>query len=159
MPDDGRRYELLGGAIVMTPSPEVAHQRASRRLQNLLEAAKSTIEVFAAPLDLDLPGGHRVQPDLVMVAKGRTGRRLTPPVELVVEIVSPGSAVNDRVTKLDVYATAGIPHYWIIDLPAGVVSTYVLAGDTYRVLAEGRIIETTEPVAVTIDIAALVDPS
>ncbi|MGH8998368.1 MAG: Uma2 family endonuclease [Acidimicrobiia bacterium] len=67
MPDDGRRYELIGGAIVMTPAPGPAHQRVSRRLQALLEAATAPgHEVFAAPIDLDLPGEQRVQPDLVV---------------------------------------------------------------------------------------------
>lgn len=165
MPDDGRRYELIGGAIVMTPAPNVGHQRSSRRLQTLLEAAWPGMEVFNAPIDLDLPAGHRVEPDLVVVDRGRSGERLTLPVPLVVEIVSPGSRVHDRVTKLAVYAEAGIEHYWLVDLPAGVARCYVLdtnaetgTGD-YRLTAEGPVVDTTEPVAVRIDVAALTDPS
>ena len=159
MPDDGRRYELIGGAIVMTPAPDVAHQRASRRLQDLLEGAWPAMEVFAAPVDVDLPGGQRVQPDLVVVERGRTGPRLTLPVALVVEIVSPGSVVNDRVTKLGIYADAGIEHYWVLDLPAGVVACHVLQGQTYRLVAEGPVVQTTAPVPIHIDIAALTDPT
>jgi len=159
MPDDGRRYELIGGAIVMTPAPEVGHQRASRRFQSRLEAAWPAKEVFAAPVDVDLPGGQRVQPDLVVVERGRTGKRLTVPVALVVEIVSPGSAVNDRITKLGVYAGARIPHYWVLDLPAGLAACYVLDDGVYRLVAEGPVIDITEPVAVHIDIAALTDPA
>ncbi len=159
MPDDGHRHELIGGAIVMTPAPGVGHQRASRRLQSRIEAAWPAMEVFDAPVDVDLPGGQRVQPDLVVVERGRTGKRLALPVELVVEIVSPGSAVNDRVTKLDVYAAAGIVHYWVVDLPAGVAVCYALEGDAYRLVAEGPVIETTQPVAVRIDVAALTDPT
>src|SRR5438132_3820387 len=98
MPDDGRRYELIGGAIVMTPAPGVDHQRVSRRLQRLLEDAWPGMEIFNSPIDLDLPGEQRVQPDLVAVERGRTGKRLGLPVALVVEIVSPGSQTNDRVT-------------------------------------------------------------
>jgi len=157
MPNDGRRYELIGGAIIMTPAPEVGHQRASRRLQSRLEAAWPDVEVFNAPIELDLPGGQRVQPDLVVVERGRSGKRLTLPVALVVEVVSPGSAVHDRVTKLDVYAAAGISHYWILDLPARLASCYTLAGNAYRLVAEGPVIRTTDPVALTIDIGALID--
>ncbi|MCA1708672.1 MAG: Uma2 family endonuclease [Actinobacteria bacterium] len=159
MPDDGRRYELIGGAIVMTPAPELGHQRASRRLQSRLETAWPAMEVFDAPVDVDLPEGQRVQPDLVVVERGRTGKRLTLPVALVVEIVSPGSAVNDRVTKLGVYAAAGIGHYWVLDLPAGLAACYVLDGDSYRLVADGPVVETTQPVAVRIDVAALTDPA
>lgn len=158
MPDDGRRYELIGGAIVMTPAPEVGHQRASRRLQVRIEAAWPTMEVFDAPVDVDLPGGQRVQPDLVVVERGRTGKRLAMPVALVVEIVSPGSAVNDRITKLGVYAAAGIDHYWVLDLPAGLAACYALVDGSYHLMAEGPVIDTTHPVAVHIDVAALTDP-
>ena len=116
MPDDGRRYELIGGAIVMTPAPGVEHQRVSHRLYSLLQDAWPAMEIVYAPIDLDLPGGQRVQPDLVAVERGRTGPRLSLPVGLVVEIVSPGSQTNDRVTKRATYAAAGIPTYWIVNL-------------------------------------------
>ncbi len=158
MPDDGRRYELIGGAIVMTPAPDIGHQRASRRLQSQFEAAWPDMEVFNAPVDVDLPGGQRVQPDLVVVERGRSGKRLALPVALVVEIVSPGSTVHDRITKLGVYAAAGIGHYWILDLPAGVVACYILDGGSYRLLAEGPVIQTAELVAVRLDVGALTDP-
>lgn len=143
----------------MTPAPDLGHQRASRRLQSRLEAVWPAMEVFNAPVDVDLPGGQRVQPDLVVVTQGRSGKRLTLPVALVVEIVSPGSGIHDRVTKLGVYAAAGIAHYWILDLPAGTATCYVLAGTAYRQVAEGPVIDTTGPVAVRIDIAALTDPN
>src|SRR5258706_4356747 len=128
MPDDGRRYELIGGAIVMTPAPGLEHQRVSFRLQRLLVDSWPGIEVFDAPVDLDLPGGQCVQPDLVAVERGRTGSRLSLPVSLVVEIVSPGSQTNDRVTKRATYAVAGIPAYWILEPERGVVTCLVLDG-------------------------------
>lgn len=121
LPDDGRRYELIGGAIVMTPAPEPVHQRASGRLFRLLESAcPPGHEVFFAPIDFDLPGGHRVEPDLIVVPDASVAeKRLVGPALLVVEIVSPGSTVNDRVTKRAVYAEAGVPAYWIVDTRAG----------------------------------------
>jgi hypothetical protein len=70
MPDDGRRYELIGGAIVMTPAPGPKHQLMSARLQRLLEDARPEGHaVFNAPIDLDLPGEQRVQPDLVVLPR------------------------------------------------------------------------------------------
>lgn len=158
MPDDGRRYELIGGAIVMTPAPGVDHQRVSRRLQRLLEEAWPEMEIFNSPIDLDLPGEQRVQPDLVAVERGRTGRRLSLPVALVVEIVSPGSQTNDRVTKRATYAEAGIPAYWIVDLERGTVTCLVLAGAEYRVVAEGATVTVDDPVSLRIDLQALLEP-
>ena len=157
MPDDGRRYELIGGAIVMTPGPGVDHQRVSRRLQRFLEDAWPAMEVFDAPIDLDLPGEQRVQPDLVVVERGRTGPRLSLPVALVVEIVSPGSQTNDRVTKRATYAAAGIPAYWILDPDRGIVTCHVLDGADYRVVAEGATVTVDDPVSLRIDLPALLE--
>ena len=158
MPDDGRRYELIGGAIVMTPAPGVDHQRVSFRLGQLLQGAWPQMEVFMAPIDLDLPGEQRVQPDLVVVARGRTGRRLNLPVALVVEVVSPGSQTNDRVTKWATYAAAGIPAYWIVDPDGGVVTCLVLSDGDYRVVAEGAVVTLDDPVSLRIDLPALLEP-
>lgn len=158
MPDDGRRYELIGGAIVMTPAPGVDHQRVSRRLQLLLEDAWPRMEVFNAPIDLDLPGEQRVQPDLVVVERGRTGPRLSMPVALVVEIVSPGSQTNDRVTKWATYAAAGVPAYWILDPDRGTVTCLVLDEADYRVVAEGATVTVDDPVSLRIDLLALLEP-
>jgi Uma2 family endonuclease len=158
MPDDGRRYELIGGAIVMTPAPGVEHQRVSRRLQRLLEDAWPEMEIFNALIDLDLPGEQRVQPDLVAVERGRTGRRLSLPVALVVEIVSPGSTTNDRVTKRATYAAAGIPAYWIVDPVQGAVTCFVLSERDYLVVAEGATVALDNPVPLRIDLPALLEP-
>jgi Uma2 family endonuclease len=155
MPDDGRRYELIGGAIVMTPAPGVEHQRVSHRLYSLLQDAWPAMEIFYAPIDLDLPGGQRVQPDLVAVERGRTGPRLSLPVGLVVEIVSPGSQTNDRVTKRAIYAAAGIPAYWIVDPDRGVITGFVLDGADYQIVAEGASVTVDDPVSLRIDLTAL----
>jgi Uma2 family endonuclease len=157
MPDDGRRYELIGGAIVMTPAPGVEHQRVSHRLYSLLQDAWPAMEIFYAPIDLDLPGGQRVQPDLVAVEWGRTGPRLSLPVGLVAEIVSPGSQTNDRVTKRAIYAAAGIPAYWIVDPDRGVITCLVLDGADYRIVAEGASVTVDDPVSLRIDLAALLE--
>lgn len=160
MPDDGRRYELIGGAICVTAPPVPVHQRVSRRLLALLEAATPTgHELFHAPIDLDLPGEQRVQPDLVVVPSSSIGqRRLSLPVLLVVEIVSAGSTTHDTVTKRAVYAAAGIPAYWIVD-PEGEVTALRL-DDTgiYQPYAQGRTVSLDWPVPVELDIAALRQP-
>ena len=159
MPDDGRRYELIDGAIIMTPAPEVPHQRISYRLQRLLQdAAGPDWEVFAAPTDLDLPGGNRVEPDLILVEAGRTGARLYLPVLLLVEIVSGGSRTHDRVTKRAAYAEAGIPAYWLVDLFKATLTCLRLAGDAYETYAEGPVVEVDWPVTVKVDLQALAAP-
>jgi len=161
MPDDGRRYELIGGAIVMTSAPGPAHQRVSRRLLALLEAAiPAGHEAFHAPIDLDLHGDERVQPDLIVVPTSSVGEtRLSLPALLVVEILSAGSGIHDTVTKRAVYAAAGIPAYWIID-PAADEITALRLDDTgtYQTYAQGRTVTLDWPVAVELDIASLTRP-
>jgi Uma2 family endonuclease len=158
MPDDGRRYELVGGAIVMTPAPGLGHQRVSQRLLVRLAQAWPEMEVFHAPTDLDLPGDQRVEPDLIVVERGRTGARLGLPVALVVEIVSPGSVTHDRVTKRATYAAAGIPHFWLVEPDDGRITCLVLEGDQYRVDVEGAVVEVEQPVRLRLSITELTTP-
>jgi Uma2 family endonuclease len=161
MPEDGRRYELIGGAIVMTPAPEPLHQRVAggvyRRLQ---DACPPGHEVFISPVDFDLPGGQRVEPDIIVVPDASVGeKRLAGAALLVVEIVSPGSATNDRVTKRQVYAEAGVPAYWIVDPRAGHLLALRLVDGAYVAYAEVTGPVTLDwPVAVSFSVAELARP-
>jgi Uma2 family endonuclease len=162
MPSDGRRYELIGGAIVMTPAPLPPHQRVSRRLAALLErAAGAGFEVFYAPVDIDLPDGSRVQPDVLVAPTASVGKkRVVLPLRLVVEIVSAGSRINDLVTKRTAYADAGIPAYWLIDLTERQITCLRLRRDAaaYEVDAVGPRVEVDWPVTAALDIDELLAP-
>jgi Uma2 family endonuclease len=160
MPDDGKRYELIGGAIVMTPAPEPVHQRVGGGMFRLIEdACPPGHEVFISPIDFDLPGG-RVEPDIIVVPHGSVGeKRLAGPALLVVEIVSPGSVTNDRVTKREVYAEAGVPAYWIVDPRAGHLLALRLVEGAYVPYADqtGRV-TLDWPVPVSVSVADLALP-
>jgi Uma2 family endonuclease len=159
MPEDGRRYELVGGAIVMTPAPSTVHQWVLGRLFRLIEdACPHGHRVFFAPTDLDLPGQQRVQPDVVLAPVASISpERLTTPVVLVVEIVSPGSRTNDRVTKRATYAEAGIPHYWLVDPDTNTIVLMRLDAGSYEVVAEGPTVSATEPVLLDLSISTLTE--
>ncbi len=161
MPDDGKRYELIGGAIVMTPAPEPVHQRVGQGLVRRIEdACPPGYEAFLSPIDFDLPGGQRVEPDIIVVPNAGVGeKRLSGPALLVVEIVSPGSVTNDRVTKRDVYAAAGVPAYWIVDPRAGHLLALRLVDGAYEPYADTAGAVTLEwPVAVSFSVADLARP-
>ncbi len=158
LPDDGNRYELIGGSIVMTPAPEPVHQRVSRRLLRLLEErCPAGHEVFPAPIDYDLPGEQRVEPDLIVVPHASVGeKRLGGAALLVVEIVSPGSVVNDKVTKRAVYAEAGVPAYWILDPSRGHLLALRLEPGGYEPYADTTGLATLDwPVAVSFAVGDL----
>jgi Uma2 family endonuclease len=140
-PDDGLRYEILEGAIYMTPAPSTLHQYASKRLQRMLETAleaRGTHLVFNAPIDVILSDEDVVQPDLVVAARSQLSTRgVEGPPLLVVEILSPSRPDYDRLTKARRYAAFGIAHYWIVDPDARTVECFGLEGETYRLRADG----------------------
>ena len=123
MPDDGNRYEFIGGRLYMTPAPVTRHQRVLRRLwsallRTLMDSGRG--EVFSAPLLVEFPGSDdRVQPDLLFVSSERRAiigeRQVLGAPDLVVEILSPSTAHRDRGIKLDLYARHGVRQYWIVD--------------------------------------------
>lgn len=163
MPDDGHRYELIGGSIVMSPPPLSAHQRAARRLFSLVnEACPDGHEVFFAPIDLLIGDRDEVEPDLVVVPSANAVRRgLTLPVLLVVELISPGSVRIDRILKRDLYARAGIPHYWLVDTRDDHhhFEALELDGDAYRQMYQSdEHISVETPVAVDADLEDLFRP-
>lgn len=129
IPADGKRYELLDGQVHVTPAPSPLHQRASKRLQRLLEAyfeESGRGEVFDAPIDVILTPHDVVQPDLVVVTDpGLVSRRgIEGPPTLVVEVLSPTTTPYDRTTKAQRYAVLGIPHYWLVDPEARTVECF-----------------------------------
>ena len=142
----------------MTPAPGPKHQLVSARLQRLLEdALPDGHAVFSAPIDLDLPGEQRVQPDLVVLPWSSVGeKRLTVPVLLVVEIVSGGSRTQDTVTKRAVYAAAGIPAYWIIDPEADELTALRLDDhSTYQSYGQGPTVTIEWPLQLQLDVPDL----
>lgn len=164
MPDDGRRYELIGGSIIVTPPPSLDHQRASTRLLlALVDAFGPDHEVLPAPLGVSLPTGDEVEPDLIVVEAGRTDQRLRPPFALLVELISSGSERHDTVTKLDAYARAGVVHYWLVDTRPGRHSFRALRlppSGAYEVVAESTDrIDVREPADLRIPLDDLFSPN
>jgi Uma2 family endonuclease len=161
MPDDGKRYELIGGAIVMTPAPEPVHQRVVLGLvERIRGACPPGHEAFVSPIDFDLPGGQRVEPDIIVVPYASIGeKRLSGRALLVVEIVSPGSVTNDQVTKRQVYAEAGVPAYWIVDPRRGHLLALRLVDNEYQPYADSSGPVTLDwPVGVSFSVADLARP-
>ena len=118
MPDDGRRYELLDGAIIVSPPPRVRHQKVTFGVAILLKgAATAGLEVLPAPLGLFFPDEDYLEPDVMVFDPNvieddqvKAGMPL-----LVVEVLSPSSRRRDVGDKLTRYRDAGVPNYWVVD--------------------------------------------
>ena len=123
LPDDGKRYEAIGGELYVTPAPSVRHQRISVRLERALDGLlvqRGLGEVFHAPLGVEFPAtGEGVQPDILFVSNERKGiiadAWLTGAPDLVIEILSASTAERDRGIKRDLYERHGVAEYWIVD--------------------------------------------
>lgn len=117
LPDDGRRHELLDGAILVTPSPGFAHQDVQMRLIDLLRSVlPAGLVLLAGPFDVALSQRTVVVPDLLVAPRSQfTARDLPGAPLLVVEIRSPSTALIDRTTKRHLYEQAGVPSYWLVD--------------------------------------------
>lgn len=116
----GERWELVDGAVLVTPAPHWMHQRIIGRLFELVAPyvrLHAVGETFLPPLDVKLEPGLVLQPDLLVVPAGELKRRsdIVRRLLLAVEIVSPSSARHDRVRKRPHYQRNRVPEYWIVD--------------------------------------------
>ncbi|MFE9425391.1 Uma2 family endonuclease [Kitasatospora sp. NPDC006697] len=165
LPEDSHhRVELVGGALLMSPNPTIDHQGASYRLHVLLEAA---IQAAGAALDVReavnviVPDGLLI-PDVVVadaeaIRKGGVALHAHD-VSIVIEIASPSTRVADKRLKPSLYAAAGIPHYWRVELspvPRLYLGRLELGGYVERLVQSGETTALAEPFPLDLDPARL----
>lgn len=117
LPDDGHRYELIDGTLLVSPAPAWGHQSVQLALATLLEAHRPrAIRVLVAPFEVQLAMDTAVQPD-VLVARYDDLRPKNLPAAplLAVEVASPSTVLVDRNLKRATYERFGIPSYWLLD--------------------------------------------
>lgn len=143
LPDDGNRYEVVDGELLVTPAPAELHQRAVSLLLTALDRyarAHGVGEALPSPADIELDRYGMVQPDVFV--QGLVGGRPSAawntgaPLLLVVEVLSPSTARSDRTTKRLRFQRAGIPEYWIVDMDARVIERWRPGFERPEVLAD-----------------------
>jgi Uma2 family endonuclease len=118
LPEDGHRYELFDGTLLVSAAPNRAHQRCVHRLGLLLEphARDAGCEVLPGPLDVRLSENRVLEPDLVVLRAGPGAQQTIDEVPLlVVEVSSPSTRSIDRDLKRRAYEERGVPSYWLVD--------------------------------------------
>ncbi len=121
LPEDGNRYELVRGELMMTPAPRRRHQDVLRELVVALAGYLRTEPVgqlYFSPADISWGPDTLLQPDLFVVPAAEAGGEQWSEIRhllLVAEILSPGTARQDRFQKRRRYQEAGVPLYWIVD--------------------------------------------
>jgi Uma2 family endonuclease len=162
---DWRRFEILDGALVVSPSAAPRHEITTMRLAAALQpSVPSGYEVVGA-LGIDLGDTTYLVPDLVVVPTriyfGEA--KIVQPADalLAVEVVSPSSHTMDRITKPARYAQAGVRAFWRVETDPDVsLTAYSLptGADHYDELGtwtRGQVAEIDQPFAARIEIDAL----
>jgi Uma2 family endonuclease len=120
-PDDGNRYELLDGMLLVTPLAEAAHQVVAGRLHvALANALSGAAHVYVvSPGAIVAPPRTQLQPD-VLVYRSPAGlaTKWASVTEhwLAVEVLSPSSRIYDRQFKRDAYHALGVAEVWLVDI-------------------------------------------
>ncbi|MDR4503197.1 MAG: Uma2 family endonuclease [Candidatus Scalindua sp.] len=152
MMSDDKRYELIEGELLMTPSPTTGHQRILRKLEFLLEKfvnEKNLGEIFFTPCDVYLDEGNVVQPDIMFISKERLNiigeKNIQGAPCITIEIISKSSAYRDMVQKKKLYAQFGVKEYWIVIPEDESIEIYLLDNTAYKlfkIYRDNDIIET-----------------
>lgn len=137
-PED-KRYELINGELIMTPSPVPNHQRISGKLEFILRkfiTENNLGEVFDAPCDVYLDNENVVQSDIVFIFKERLNiigkKNIQGAPDLVIEIISENSVYRDMVQKKRLYARFNVKEYWIVIPEEEEIEVYILKDNTYQ---------------------------
>ena len=134
-PDD-KRYELLDGELIMAPAPTDRHQVI---VGELFVALRQFIlynrlgQVRLSPYDVIFADTDVAQPDILFVSNERsdiiTPANIQGAPDLMVEILSPGTAGRDRGYKRTLYGRHGVQEYWLVDPDANTVEVLVLGDE------------------------------
>ena len=120
-PDDGNRYEVIDGEVLVTPAPSPAHQNVVTKLLIAIRAyvERHGLGVVLPDVDVLFATGQFLRPDIVFVPNDRrdgiSDRGIEVAPGLIVEVQSPTSASIDRVKKPRRYGDFGVPEYWVAD--------------------------------------------
>jgi len=157
LPDDGRRYELLDGVLVVSPRPTSIHQLAAFRLAKVLDSAcPEDLCVLPEPA-VQLTGATELDPDIVVVHFDEVGvAKFTEPPLLVVEVRWPSTALIDLNRKKAAYERFGVRSYWIVnpDPAQPEVTVFELRDGRYMTVAV-----TADPLSVDHPFQVTIDPS
>jgi Uma2 family endonuclease len=141
-PEDGRRYELVDGNLIVSAAPGRLHQRAVFRLAKALDAVcPADYETLIAPFGVVFADDTELQPDVLVARRADlTAANLPAPPALAVEVMSKSSRMIDSHVKRERFERAGTPAFWLVDPVARPAEARLVAWElgpdgTYREVA------------------------
>ena len=157
MPDDGHRYELFDGVLVVSPRPTTVHQYVAMRLATQLDRVRPADLCVLAEPAVQLDAQTEFDPDLVVVPLDEVGgAKFTAPPLLVVEVRSPSTAIFDLNRKKAAYEKFGVPSYWVVnpDLAAPEVTVFERRDGRYLLVETS-----TQPFTVALPFEVTIAPA
>jgi Uma2 family endonuclease len=141
------RCEIFNGNLIMAPSPLSEHQRVSSNLEFEIQSSirgRLKAILFHAPMDVVFDSSNVLQPDIIYVSEKKKdivkhGKPIMGTPDMVVEILSKGSLVYDRVEKKNLYEKFGVEEYWIVDPQNQSVEVYCLENNHYELFSSAEI--------------------
>ena len=164
LPDDGKRYELLEGELVVSPAPTPKHQKVTGRTYACLLRAEDGGygEAYVAPVYVVFDDEEVTEPDVIFIRQERldivTVSEVRGAPDLVVEVLSPSTRRRDLRVKMQIYARFGVPFYWVADPDAGTVQPYEFTPQRYvaqPLLRAGDMLGCPLFPGITVDVAEL----
>jgi Uma2 family endonuclease len=138
MPETNQIVELIDGEIVVNP-PLDKHQKAMWEIVATMTPLMKNGTARFAPAGLHFDDGNSFEPDLFWVSAENTGcfledngRYWHVAPDLVIEILSPSTASDDRGIKFDTYEKHGIREYWLVDPEAKFTEVYRHDGSKFE---------------------------
>ena len=140
-PPDHSKLELIAGVLYMTPTPGPSHNNTVSRLNRLIADHLTKTHdngILYVPRAGIVKGPNSwLEPDLFYVAASTFATsdpnypQYLSTADLVIEVISPSSAIYDRNTKADTYAALGVKELWLVDAASGIIELRTLNGDQY----------------------------
>ncbi|WP_017585325.1 Uma2 family endonuclease [Nocardiopsis ganjiahuensis] len=165
IPDLPPHTELIDGSVVLGSPQKLFHMLVLKLLERELDRQVPEHLLVAREFSVKLAERQRPEPDLLLVRTDVLDgfdQTWVPPaaVQLAVEVVSPESEIRDRERKPELYARAGIPHFWRVEQDGDEAVVYVheldpASGRYGRPSIHREVLKTTVPVDIEIDLAGL----
>ena len=149
-PPDRSKLELIAGVLYMTPPPEYTHDNVVTELLRILTIhlveTNKTGKLYVPRAAIWTSRNTYLEPDMFYVS-AETEARLEPKhrttADLVIEVISPGSAIYDRNTKAETYGALGVGELWLVDETGETIEVRYQTGQGFT---EGRVFERGERV-------------
>ncbi len=144
LPDDGTRYEVLDGELVIVPAPSWDHQRLALAFRDALSSylrVHGIGETIVAPADVEFTQRRLLEPDVFVVPRAPDGPRPRNDADakrlvLAIEVLSPSTAKLDRGVKRRIYMEESVDECWIVDADAWCIERWRRGEERREIVTE-----------------------